>query len=185
VRNVTKLLRKYNGDKLAKIMVEDECDIIPRITVNNIPNPQSVYPEIKEILISRCKLNPKDINERVYEHTKGDPEKIHIFLEAWKQKDKYTRILYELEIDIILRPVNKPQIKYVGNLDIEIKGTVETSYPQKTALQKSIVWDAFRAFYEKALYGDLREEYMEDCRKYVIRLRDGIQGFLDLLPKMN
>ena len=67
---------------------------------------------------------------------------------------------------------------------MEIKGTVETSYPQKTALQQSILWDAFRAFYEKAIYGDLREEYMEDCRKYVIRLRDGIQGFLDLLPKM-
>lgn len=169
---------------MAKIVIEDECDIIPRITVKNIINPHLVYPEIKEILISRCKINPRCINERVYEHTKGDPEKIHIFLEAWKQKDKYTRILYEVEIDIILRQVNKPKIKYVGDIDIEIKGTVETSYPQKTALQKSILWDAFRAFYEKALYGDLREEYMEDCRKYVIRLRDGIQGFLDLLPKM-
>jgi len=169
---------------MAKLKIEDECEIIPRITVKNIVNPHLVYPEIKEILISRCKLNPNEINERVYEHTKGDPEKIHIFLEAWKQKDKYTRILYELEIDIILRKVNKPKIKYVGDLDIEIKGTVETNYPQKTALQKSIVWDAFRAFYEKALYGDLREEYMEDCRKYVRRLRDGIQGFLDLLPKL-
>jgi len=169
---------------MAKIVIEDECDIIPRITVKNIINPHLVYPEIKEILISRCKINPRCINERVYEHTKGDPEKIHIYLEAWKQKDKYTRILYEVEIDIILRQVNKPKIKYVGDIDIEIKGTVETSYPQKTALQKSILWDAFRAFYEKALYGDLREEYMEDCRKYVIRLRDGIQGFLDLLPKM-
>ena len=168
-----------------KILVEDECDIIPRITIRNIPNPQQIYPEIKEILISRCKLAPKNINERVYDHTKGDPEKIHIFLEAWKQKDKYTRILYELEIDIKLKHLNKPKIKYIGDLDIEIKGTVETSYPQKSAIQKSIVWDAFRAFYEKALYGDLRAEYMEDCKKYVIRLRDGIQGFLDLLPKMN
>ncbi|UCG95759.1 MAG: hypothetical protein JSV92_01775 [archaeon] len=169
---------------MARIRVEDECEILPRITAKNVPNPHSVYPEIKEILISRCKLNPSRLNERVYEHTKGEPEKIHIFLEAWKNKDKYTRILYELDIDIVLHPVNKPNIKFVGDIDIEIKGTVETNYPQKTALQKSIVWDAFRAFYEKALYGDLREEYMEDCKKYVIRLRDGIQGFLDLLPKM-
>ena len=121
---------------MVKLKIEDECEIIPRITVKNIVNPHLVYPEIKEILISRCKLNPNEINERVYEHTKGDPEKIHIFLEAWKQKDKYTRILYELDIDIILRKVNKPKIKYVGDLDIEIKGTVETNYPQKTALQK-------------------------------------------------
>ena len=169
---------------MAKIKVEDECEIIPRITVRNIPDPQLVYPEIKEILISRCKLNPSRINERVYDHTKGEKEKIHIFLEAWKQKDKYSRILYELDIDMVLTPVNKPDIKYIGNLDVEIKGTVETEYPQKNALQKSIIWDAFRAFYEKALYGDLRDEYMEDCKKYVIRLRDGIQGFLDLLPKM-
>lgn len=169
---------------MAKIKVEDECEIIPRITVRNIPDPQRVYPEIEEILISRCKLSPSRINERVYDHTKGDPEKIHIFLEAWKQKDKHTNILYELDIDMVLRPVNKPDIKYIGDLDIEIKGTVETQYPQKSAIQKSIIWDAFRAFYEKALYGDLRDEYMEDCKKYVIRLRDGIQGFLDLLPKM-
>lgn len=168
----------------AKIVIEDECEIIPRITARNIPNPQAVYPEIKEILISRCKLAPNRINERVYDHTKGDPEKIHIFLEAWKNKDKYTRILYELEIDIILKHVNRPNVKYVGDLDIEIKGTVETNYPQQNVLQKSIVWSAFRAFYEKALYGDLRQEYMEDCKKYVIKLRDGIQGFLDLLPKM-
>lgn len=166
-------------------MIEDECEIIPRITVRNIPNPHTVYPEIKEILISRCKLNPNRINERVYDHTKGEQDKIHIFLEAWKQKDKYTRILYEMDIDIILRQVNKPNVKYVGDIDIEIKGTVETNYPQKTSLQKSIVWSAFRAFYEKALYGDLRQEYMEDCKKYVIKLRDGIEGFLDLLPKMS
>ncbi len=170
---------------MASLKVEDECDIIPRIMVNNIPNPQAVYPEIKEILISRCKIAPKNINERIYDHTKGEPEKIHIVLESWKQKDKYTRLLYELEIDIKLRQVNKKKIKYIGDLDIEIKGTVETSYPQKSAAEKSILWNAFRAFYEKALYGDLRDEYMEDCKKYVIRLRDGIQGFLDLLPKMN
>jgi len=169
---------------MAKIKIEDECPIIPRIKVKNVPNPQLVYPEIKEILISRVKLDPRDINERVYEHTKGDPEKIHIYLEAWKQKDKYTRLLYEIEIDMKLKRVNKGDIKYVGDLDIEIKGTVETNYPQKTSLQKSIVWDAFRAFYEKALYSDLRDEYMEDCKKYVIRIRDGIQAFLDLLPKM-
>ena len=63
---------------MAKIVVEDECDIIPKISVKNIINPHLVYPEIKEILISRCKISPNNINERVYEHTKGNPEKIHI-----------------------------------------------------------------------------------------------------------
>ena len=63
---------------MAKIVVEDECDIIPKISVKNIINPHLVYPEIKEILISRCKISPNNINERVYEHTKGNPEKINI-----------------------------------------------------------------------------------------------------------
>lgn len=169
---------------MAKLKVEDECDIHPLIKVKDVPNPQSVYPEIKEILISRCKLDPKDINERVYEHKKGTPEKIHIFLEAWKQKDKYTKILYEIEIDMVLKKINKKEIKFVGDIDVDIKGTVETVYPQKTSLQKSILWDAFRGFYEKVIYGDLRDQYMEGCKKHVIRLRDGIQSYFNLLPKM-
>lgn len=164
--------------------VEDECDLNPKMKVKDIPNPQSVYPEIKEILISRCSISPNDINEDVYEHKKGTPEKIHIILKASKQKDKYTSINYKLDINMNLRRINKKEIKFVGDIDIEISGKVETVYPQKTALQKSILWDAFRGFYEKVIYGDLKDEYMESCKKSIIKLRDGIQSYFNLLPKM-
>lgn len=172
------------GDSMAKIKIENECDIHPTLKIKNIPNPHTVYPEIKEILISRCKISPKSINERIYEHEKGTPEKIHILLEAWKQKDKYTKLSYKININMVLKQVNKGDIKYIGDIEIDIKGTVETIYPQETTLQKSIVWDAFRGFYEKVLYGDLRDKYIDDCKKYITRLKDGIQAYFNLLPKM-
>lgn len=169
---------------MPKLKVEDECDIHPTIKAKNLPNPQEVYKEIKDILIIKCKIDSRDINERAYEHKKGDPEKVHMFLEAWKWKDKYTRIVYEIEMDMVLHRVDKGEIKFIGDVEIEIEGFVRTEYPQETTLQKSIVWDAFRAFYEKTLYGDLREEYMDDCRKYVHKIEMGIKAFLDLLPRM-
>ena len=169
---------------MSKIKIEDTCDITPHLKITDIPNPQAVYPEIKEILISRCGISPKDINEKLYDHTKGKNEKIHVVLEAWKQKDKYTRLVYGIDIFMILNPVNKGEIKYIGTVEIKINGAVETTYPQETKLQKTILWDAFRGFYEKVIYGELRDQYMEDCKKHVIKIRDGIQSFFNLLPKM-
>jgi len=169
---------------MAKIKIEDEAKIRPTIKVKNVPNPHTVYREIREVLTSRCGINPLNIDEKVYEHEKGNPEKIHIVLEAQKPKDKYTKLKFKIDVSMVLKPVNKKEIKYIGDIEIDIKGTVETTYPQNSKLQKSILWDAFRGFYEKVLYGDLRDKYMEDCTKNIIKLRDAIQAYFNLLPKM-
>jgi len=170
---------------MAKIKIEDDCNISPHIKVKDIPNPQAIYPEIKEILISRCGIKPRDINESLYDHKKGNPENVHIMLNALKKKDKYTQLSYSLDIFMVLKPTNKGEIQYIGDVEIKISGKVETTYPQESKLQKTILWDAFRGFYEKVLYGELRDQYMEDCKKHVIKLRDGIQSFFNLLPKMS
>jgi hypothetical protein len=169
---------------MAKMRVEWECEIHPYIKVRNVPNVHNIYHQIKDVLTIRCYINPKRINEEVYEHEKtGNVEKIYSKLEAFKPLDKFTQLVIEIHQHITLRRVDKKDVKYVGDLDIEIIGYVRTEYPQETAIQKSILWNAFRVFYEKALYGDLKENMMNLCRKKVITLRNEIKAYLKLLPK--
>lgn len=167
---------------MPKLRIEDSSDIEPHLRIKNIPNPHKVYAEIEDIIEYRIGI--EDINEEKYEHKKGGKEEeVHVEIEAVKPLDKFTKIVISVEIDTTLKPVHKEDIEYIGNIEIEAEGKVRTEYPQETALQKSILWDAFRSFYEKTLYGDIKENYMKMCNKYMRTLRDEIKSFLDLLPK--
>lgn len=169
---------------MAVLRVEDECDITPVIKVKNVPNPHHIYREIKDVLIMRCRLKDDHINEKRYIHEKGQKEeKIHAFIEAWRQMDKFTRVALEVTVEMVLRPVHKEDIEYIGDINLKIEGFVRTEYPQRTAMQKSILWDAFRTFYEKVLYGDIRENMMDLCRKYVKILDNELRAYLSLLPR--
>ncbi|QQG39576.1 MAG: hypothetical protein HYS81_04320 [Candidatus Aenigmatarchaeota archaeon] len=150
-----------------------------------MPNPQQLYHEIKNILAERVVFSEANIDEKLYEHVKlGESENIKSIIEAYRYKDKFTRITYKINIDMKLKPVHKGDIKFVGDVNITMGATVETEYPQDTPIQKSIVWAAFRTFYEKAIYKDVREGYKAEASRKLLMMKNEVQSFFDLLPKM-
>lgn len=160
-------------------------DLKPNIKIKNVPNPQQIYHEIKTLLVERLTLKETDIDEKLYEHTKlGESENIKSVIEAYKTKDKFTKINYKVNIDMKLKPVHKGDVKFIGDVNISLAATVETEYPQDTPIQKSIVWQAFRVFYEKTIYRDQRDAYKKEATKKLMVLKNEIQSFFDLLPKM-
>lgn len=170
---------------MPKLKIEDDVDVRPNIKIKNVPNPHLVYQEIKTLLVERVVFKEDTIDEKLYEHTKtGDVENIKSIIEAYRFKDKFSKITYKIKIDMKIKPVHKGDIKYVGDVAIELGATIETEYPQETPLQRSIVWDAFRAFYEKTIYKDVKEGYKQEAAKKLIMLKNEIQSFFDLLPKM-
>lgn len=166
------------------LRVQEQSNVKPNIKAKNVPNPHNIYSEIMNILVDRINISKNDINEEKYEHSKKEVEKVHTEIEATKPMDKFTSIVLEIEINMTLKPIHKEEIEYVGDLSIQIAGFVRTDYPQDTALQKSILWNAFRSFYEKALYGDIKGDYMNLCTKYVRNLRDELKRYLNLLPEI-
>lgn len=168
---------------MPNLRIEDSSDIEVHLRPKNIPNPQDAYNEFVDILIMRCNLEKNDINEKKYEQErKGKTEIVHTEIEAFKPLDKFSKIVIEAEIDIEMTPAQGEEFDYVGDLEIEVEGKVRTEYPQESALQKSILWHAFRVFYEKVLYGDVKENYMDKCDKYMRTVRDELKSYFDMLP---
>lgn len=168
------------------LRIEKPADIQPRIRRRNVPDPQDAYNELIDILIMRNTFPRGLINEEVYEHEQdGDTHVIHSEVEAEKPFDQYSSVIIEFELDIEMTPVRGEEFDYVGDIDLLIEGNVRTEYPQETTFQKSIIGHAFRVFYEKFLYGDVQEIYMQKCNKYVRRLRDGIKSYFDMLPTID
>ncbi|RLJ03327.1 MAG: hypothetical protein DRP11_01065 [Candidatus Aenigmatarchaeota archaeon] len=170
---------------MPKLRVEDKCDITIHKRVKNVPNPQNIYHEIIDILINRCSIGKNDINEEFYEHEKTeDSEKVHIELTANKVLDKHSKLVIDIEINITMKPVNKKDIKFIGDVEIEVEGFVRTEYPQDTAIQKSLLWNTLRGFYEKTLYSDVREDMMKLCNKVMRKLKKNLDAYFNLLPKV-
>lgn len=168
---------------MPNLRIEDSSDIEILLRPKNIPNPQDVYTEFVDILRMRCNIDKDDINEKKYEHEKkGETESIYVEVESFKPLDKFSQIVIEADITIDMRPASGEEYDYVGDLEIDVEGNVRTEYPQESALQKSILWHAFRVFYEKVLYGDIKENYMKKCNKYMRRIRDELKSYFDLLP---
>lgn len=165
------------------LRIEKPSDILPKIRRKNVPDPQNAYNELIDILIMRNNFPRGLINEELYEHEQdGDTHIIHSEVEAIKPFDAFSQVVIEFELDIEMTPVRNEEFDYVGDIDLIIEGVVRTEYPQDTTFQKSIISHAFRVFYEKLLYSDVQEIYIQKCNKYVRRLRDGIKSYFDMVP---
>jgi hypothetical protein len=170
---------------MPKLRVEDKCELSPRLKVTGVPDPQRIFSLVKEVLIMRCRLKEDDINEKIYEHDKSTvPEKIHAFIEAYKHLDRYSDVVLEITMDFVLKPVHREGVEYVGDAKVKIEGFVRTEYPQDSILQKSILWNVFRTFYEKAIYGDIRGNMMDLCRSFIKKVTAEINNYFKLKPRM-
>lgn len=168
---------------MPKLRIEDTSDIDVLLRPTNIPNPQDAYNEYVEILMLRCNIDKNHINEVRYQHDRqGDVEIIRSKIKAFKPMDKFSELYFKAKFKIEMRPSKSEEYEYVGDLRIDVEGRVRTEYPQKSAIQRSLIWHAFRAFYEKVLYGDVKENYMRKLNKYMRTIRDELKSYFDLLP---
>jgi len=168
-----------------KLLIHDYClqPKVPFITLKySGPNPQNVYPKVKELLISVWKLEPGDVQERVFNWDRsGDVEKFKISIEAVKDLDAYS--FYYLKLSIKGEAKLSKEFGKEGKVTIEFEPALRTEYPQDTLWQRSLLYELFRTFYHKVIYRSTRLKYIQECRELSMRFQEEIKSFLNLLPK--
>lgn len=132
-----------------------------------LDDPESAYSEIRDLLERRMAFD--EVKEEKYFHDveEGTVRSKVITVEDF---DKYSR--EELEVFIVINPQSR-------ELDLQVKGKIVTHY--KTEGWKGSLWYyAYRALYDKFLYGSARhgfEEYIEEKMDELMeRVRQNVEA---------
>lgn len=111
-----------------------------------VHDPESAYPEIRDLLERRMSFD-EVIEEKYYTDVEeGNVRSRITTIEAF---DKHT--VEELEVYLVIN-------KNSNELDMQVKGKLVTSYPV-TGWKGNLWYYAYRALYEKFLYGEVRHEW--------------------------
>ncbi|MFT4892577.1 MAG: hypothetical protein ACI8Z7_000357 [Candidatus Nanohaloarchaea archaeon] len=111
-----------------------------------VDHPERAYPEIRDLLERRMSFD--HVTEEKY-YTDVDEGNVRSKIVTEEEFDKHTAEV--LEIFIV---INKDS----GELDIQIKGKLVTEYPV-SGWKGNLWYYAYRALYEKFLYGEVRHEW--------------------------
>lgn len=132
-----------------------------------IDAPEQAYPEIRDLLERRMSFD--EVKEEKYFHDveEGTVRSKIITVEGFDQHSRE-----ELEIFLVISPKSR-------ELDIQIKGKVITHYEME-GWKGSIWYYAYRALYDKFLYGSARhgfEEYVEEKMDELLeRVRQNVEA---------
>jgi len=125
------------------------------------------YSEIRDLLTNR--ISQDEVHEEKY-FNDVDTGKIRSKVVMEEQQDKFTFEVHEIFIDI-----NKEERK----ANIQIKSKLKTEYPTEKDYQTSLWYYAYRALFDKFLYGETRggyEEDVEEKRDLIIeKLRENLE----------
>ncbi len=125
------------------------------------------YAEIRDLLTSR--ISQDEVREEKY-FNDVDTGKIRSKVILEEQMDKFTFEVHEIFIDI-----NKQEKK----ANIQIKSKLKTEYPTEKDYQESLWYYAYRALFDKFLYGETRGGYEEDVEEkrdlIVERIRENLE----------
>ena len=128
---------------------------------------ERAYAEIRDLLTSR--ISQDEVHEEKY-FNDVDSGKIRSKVVLEEQMDKFTFEVHEIYIDI-----NKEEKK----ANIQLKSKLRTEYPTEKEYQQSLWYYAYRALFDKFLYGDTRGGYEEDVvekRDMIVeRLRENLE----------
>lgn len=132
-----------------------------------LDTPEQAYPEIRDLLERRMSFD--EVKEEKYFHDveEGTVRSKIITVERFDQHSRE-----ELEIFLVISPKSR-------ELDIQIKGKVITHYEMES-WKGSIWYYAYRALYDKFLYGSARhgfEEYVEEKMDELLeRVRQNVEA---------
>lgn len=110
-------------------------------------HPKQAYSEIKDLLENRMGFDEVH-EEHYYNDVDGDMIRVRIRTEEWMDGET-------AEVLEIFFKINKA----TGEVDIQVKGKLKTHYPDERVWQDTIWYYAYRALYDKFLYGSVREGY--------------------------
>ena len=134
-----------------------------------LKDPESAYPEIKDLLERRMGFD--DVKEEKYFHDvdTGTTRSKIVTVEGF---DQHT--VEKLEIFLVITPDSR-------ELDLQIKGKIVTHYETEGLIWKGSLWYyAYRALYDKFLYGSARhgfEEFVEEKMDELLeRVRQNLEA---------
>ena len=175
-----------------KLTIHENClDFVPGSPYPGIgymkfeykgPNPQNIYPKMRELFVSVWSIDPSELQERdFFWDRRQAEEKFNVVFEMVKDLDNFSFI----QVMITLKGTTSPSKDFgkEGTASIRVEAKLRTEYPQDTLWQRNPFYEMARAFYHKYLYEERRKKYKEQCRVDVIRLLEEIKNFLNLLPK--
>lgn len=142
-------------------------EVVRRRQTIAVDEPERAYPEIRDLLERRMSFD-KVVEEKYY--TDVEEGNVRSRIRTHEFFDKHTR--EELEIYLVIN-------KRSNELDIQIKGKLVTEYP--VAGWKGNLWYyAYRALYEKFLYGETRHQWehaVEDKTETLLnRVRQNVES---------
>ncbi len=163
--------------------IDEFGDVGVQLEAENVPDPPEAYNEVMRILRFECDIGKGDIQENQYQHEKdGDTERIFSEIRAYDPKGKFSFIYVKVKIFIEMKPAKHEDYDYVGDIEVNGSARVRTHYPQESWFQQTILWHAFRVFFEKVLYNDVRQVFLNECDEYMMYIRDGLKSYFDMLP---
>jgi hypothetical protein len=132
-----------------------------------LDDPESAYPELKDLLERRMSFD-KVVEEKYYHDI--DEGTVRSRINAVEEFDFHT--VMELEIFLVIRKDSR-------ELDVQVKGSLVTHY--STEGWKNNLWYyAYRALYDKFLYGEVRHEWEhaveEKVEELMTRLRQTVEA---------
>jgi len=142
-------------------------EVIRRRQTIAVEDPESVYSEVRDLLERRMSFD--HVKEEKYFHDVEDGQtRSKIITE--EEFDEQTKEV--LEIFLTISPESK-------ELDIQVKGKLVTEYDVE-GWRDSMWYYAYRALYDKFLYGEVRhgfEEYVEEkVDEFLERTRQNVEA---------
>ena len=146
------------------------------------PNPQNLYPKIKELFFNIWKIDAHELMEKdiSWDRSKGE-EKFRVSFDMIKDKDTFSFMQVLVRLTGEARP--SKDFGKEGSASIRIEGRVRTEYPQDTLWHRSLLYEMVRVFYDRVVYMEKRKKYVQDCRTELTMLLTEIKSFLAILSE--
>jgi len=148
--------------------MEIEEEITRRRQTIALENPQQAYAELRDLLSTRMSFD--EVSEEKY-FNDVDEGVIRARVETVERFDRYSIEQLELFLKID---------KDKGELDLQIKGQIVTTYPENYSYQKTLWYYGYRSLFDKFLYGEVRHGYIpaveEKTDTVMQRVRDLLEA---------
>jgi hypothetical protein len=142
-------------------------EVVRRRQTLKIEDIDTAYPELRDLLNNRINLD--HVHEEKY-YNDVEEGLIRAKIIAEEGFDKHTHAAYEIFVTI---DPSKEE------LDIQVKGKLETHYPSEKAWQGTLWYYAYRSLFDKFLYGNVREGYEHAAESKVDTILERVRETLE------
>jgi hypothetical protein len=132
-----------------------------------LEEPHTAYSEVRDLLERRMSFD--EVKEEKYFHDVEEGT-VRSRIETMEVMDRFTT--EQMEIYLFISEDQR-------EMDVQIKAKIVTEYDTETEWKNNIWFYAYRALYDKILYGKVRHGYLDDAEgkaeQLVERLRSSLE----------